>query len=48
MRRLRGEDSIFLFAPGFFGIVLPAVNARDAYALRDRLMEGLHDAAGGQ
>ncbi len=46
MRRLRSEDSIFLFAPGVFGIVLPAVNARDAYTLRDRLMDGLHDAAG--
>jgi hypothetical protein len=46
LRKLRGEDSIFLFAPGVFGIVLPAVNAPDAYSLRDRLMEGLHDAAG--
>jgi GGDEF domain-containing protein len=46
LRTLRCEDSIFLLEPGFFGIVLPAVNARDAYALRDRLMEGLHDAAG--
>jgi GGDEF domain-containing protein len=45
-RKLRGEDSIFLFAPGVFGIVLPAVNAQDAYNLRDRLMDGLHDAAG--
>jgi hypothetical protein len=46
MRKLRGEDSIFLFAPGIFGIVLPAVNANGAYTVRDRLMEGLHDAAG--
>lgn len=46
MRKLRGEDSIFLFAPGVFGIFLPAVNASGAYSLRDRLMEGLHDAAG--
>ena len=46
MRKLRGEDSIFLFAPGVFGIVLPAVNACGAYSVRDRLMEGLHDAAG--
>jgi GGDEF domain-containing protein len=46
LRKLRGEDSIFLLEPGFFGIVLPAVDASDAYGLRDRLMEGLHDAAG--
>jgi len=46
MRKLRGEDSIFLFAPGVFGIFLPAVNARGAYSVRDRLLEGLHDAAG--
>jgi GGDEF domain-containing protein len=46
MRKLRSEDSIFLFAPGVFGIVLPAVSVGDAYTLRDRLMEGLHDAAG--
>jgi hypothetical protein len=46
LRKLRGEDSIFLFAPGIFGIVLPAVHASNAYNLRDRLMDGLHDAAG--
>ncbi|MGD0009371.1 MAG: hypothetical protein ABSE93_12605 [Terriglobia bacterium] len=46
MRKLRGEDSIFLFAPGVFGIFLHAVNACGAYSVRDRLMDGLHDAAG--
>ncbi|MBZ5561523.1 MAG: diguanylate cyclase [Acidobacteriia bacterium] len=46
MRKLRGEDSIFLFASGVFGIVLPSVNARGAYSVRDRLMEGLEDASG--
>jgi GGDEF domain-containing protein len=46
LRKLRSEDSLFLLEAGFFGIALPAVNASDAYALRDRLMEGLHDAAG--
>jgi len=44
--KLRGEDSLFLLAPGIFGIVLPAVTARDAYNMRDHIMEGLHDAAG--
>ncbi len=46
MRKMRGEDSIFLFAPGLFGIVLPSVNPHGAYSVRDRLMEGLEFAAG--
>jgi GGDEF domain-containing protein len=46
MRKLRGEDSIFLLSPGFFGIVLPAVTASAAYDVRDHIMEGLHDTAG--
>jgi GGDEF domain-containing protein len=46
MRKLRGEDSIFLFAPGVFGIFLPTVDTRGAYSVRDRLKDGLHDAAG--
>jgi GGDEF domain-containing protein len=45
-RKLRGEDSMFLFAPGVFGIVLPAVDAGGAYSVRDHLMEGLPDAVG--
>jgi GGDEF domain-containing protein len=46
MRRLRTADSIFMFESSFYVIILPTVNARDAYGLRDRLIEGLHDAAG--
>jgi len=46
LHKLRAEDSMFLLEPGFFGIVLRAVNARDVYGWRERLMEGLHDAAG--
>jgi GGDEF domain-containing protein len=46
MRRLRSADSIFMFASSFYVIILPTVNARDAYGLGDRLIEGLHDAAG--
>jgi hypothetical protein len=46
VHHLRAEDSIFLLAAGVFGIVLPEVAARGAYKVRDRLMEGLHDAAG--
>ncbi len=45
-RKLRGEDSVYLFAPGVFGIVLPGVNATNAYRVVDRLADGLHDAAG--
>ncbi len=46
VRKLRGEDSIFAFAPGVFGIVLPSVNAQGAYSVRDRLTDGLQDASG--
>jgi GGDEF domain-containing protein len=46
MNKLRGEDSLFLLAPGIFGVLLPGVTARDAYSVRDHILEGLHDAAG--
>lgn len=45
-RKLRGEDSIYRFAPGTFGIVLPGVNVSDAYRVVNRLEDGLNDAAG--
>lgn len=45
-RKLRGEDSIYRFAPGAFGIVLPGVNVNDAYHVVTRLEDGLNDAAG--
>lgn len=46
MRKLRGEDSIYLFSPGVFCIVLPGVEAKNAYSVAGRLTEGLHDASG--
>lgn len=46
VRRLRGEDSIYLFAAGVFGIVLPGVCGADAHRVADRLTEGLTDASG--
>lgn len=46
VRRLRREDSIYLFRPGVFGIVLPGTNGNDAYRVSDRLAEGLRDASG--
>ncbi|MFB3920881.1 MAG: GGDEF domain-containing protein [Terriglobia bacterium] len=45
-RKLRGEDSIYCFAPGAFGIVLPGVSVSDAYRVVSRLEDGLNDAAG--
>jgi len=46
MRKLRGEDSIYLFSPGVFCIVLPGVTAANAYNVSSRLTEGLQDASG--
>jgi GGDEF domain-containing protein len=46
VRRLRREDSIYLFRPGVFGIVLPGTSGGDAYRVSDRLAEGLRDASG--
>jgi GGDEF domain-containing protein len=45
-RKLRGEDSIYQFAPGVFGIVLPGVGPTGAQSVVRRLTEGLHDASG--
>jgi GGDEF domain-containing protein len=46
IRRLRGEDSIYLFSPGVFGIVLPGVRGCDANQVIERVGEGLTDASG--
>jgi len=46
IRKLRGEDSIFLFQPGVFAVVLPGVRGTDGQRVADRLREGLIDAAG--
>ena len=46
IRKLRGEDSIYLFRSGVFGIVLPGVRGADALGVAERLHEGLADAAG--
>jgi len=46
IRRLRREDSIYLFRPGVFGILLPGVSGAHANRVADRLQEGLTDAAG--
>ena len=46
VRKLRGEDSIYLFRHGIFGVVLPGVRASDAHRVAERLAEGLTDASG--
>src|SRR2546428_1934448 len=39
MRKLRGEDSIYLFSPGVFCIVLPGVEAKNAYSVAGPVTE---------
>ena len=46
VRKLRGEDSIYLFRAGVFGAVLPGVRASDGNRVAERLAEGLADASG--
>jgi GGDEF domain-containing protein len=46
LRKLRAEDSIYLFRPSAFGIVLPGVRAAAAQRIGRRLAEGLSDASG--
>jgi GGDEF domain-containing protein len=45
-RKLRREDSLYLFAEGTFGIMLPGVNVQSARIVAARVAEGLHDVAG--
>jgi GGDEF domain-containing protein len=46
LRKLRGEDSIYLFSAGAFGVILPGVSTANAHRVASRLADGLHDAAG--
>jgi hypothetical protein len=46
IRKLGGEDSIYVFRPGVFKIVRPRVNAADGGHVAKRLEEGLTDASG--
>jgi len=43
---LREQDSVHAFAQGYFGAILPGVDASIAQEIRDRVAEGLTDAAG--
>ncbi len=47
-RKLRGEDSIYHFGTGVFGIVLPGVSLTGAQSVVRRLADGLHDASGAE
>lgn len=46
VRKLRGEDSMYLFSHAVFGILLPGVRGVDAHRVADRLADGLQDASG--
>lgn len=46
VRRLRREDSIYMFHPGAFGILLPGMSGNDAYRVADRIVDSLHDVSG--
>jgi GGDEF domain-containing protein len=46
LRRIRGEDSLFLLASGRFGVLLPRISTPTAELMRGRFEEGLRDAAG--
>lgn len=46
IRKLRGEDSIYLMRSGVFSVILPGVSGNDANRIRDRLVAGLADASG--
>ncbi len=46
IRKLRGEDSIYLFQSGVFGVVLPGSATCDGNSVAGRLQEGLADVSG--
>jgi GGDEF domain-containing protein len=46
MRMLRGEDAVYVLAPGVFGILLPGILEEDADHVAERLRGRLLDASG--
>jgi len=44
--KLRAEDSIYLFRPGLFAIVLPGMDRGIVHRISTRFTEGLDDASG--
>jgi GGDEF domain-containing protein len=45
-RKLRREDSLYLFSEGIFGIMLPGVNVQNTRLVAARLTESLNDVSG--
>jgi len=45
-RKLRGEDSLYILRPGYFGVILPGVDQAGVKRVNGRLAEGLSDSAG--
>lgn len=45
-RKLRREDSLYHFAEGVFGVMLPGVSVQNARMVAARLAEGLNDVSG--
>jgi GGDEF domain-containing protein len=46
LRRLRGDDSIYQFQRGIFGILLPGTGTAEAQRISNRLGEAITDASG--
>lgn len=46
IRKLRREDSLYLFSEGAFGTILPGVNAENVRIVGTRVTEGVLDASG--
>jgi len=46
MHKLRGEDSIYQFTSGVFGILLPGTGAEEARGVAVRVADGLNEAMG--
>ena len=46
LRRLRGDDSVYNFQHGVFGILLPGTSTAEAQHISNRLGEALADASG--
>ncbi|HMD83824.1 MAG TPA: hypothetical protein VKO18_03880 [Terriglobia bacterium] len=46
MHKLRGEDSIYQFTSGVFGILLPGTGAEPARGVAVRVADALHEAMG--
>ena len=45
-RKLREQDAIFTLRPGYFGAILPGIDAKGVQGVSARIADGLHDAAG--